>query len=147
MHSLLNPHPPSLLLSPLFFPPLLLLPAQASPTSRTSCHMTKLPACMLCYPANLGTNKKNACLAAERQTAYAIPKDKGRKRAKERHRQSKSASKRKKRGKNSTQASMLLGERVRKNENEVASRAAPSTASEKLHTGVPGRRLVAPPSP
>lgn len=29
-------------------------------------------------------------------------------------------------------------ERVSKNEIEVASRAAPSTASEKLHTGVPG---------
>lgn len=139
--SIPTPSSPPLFLSPLFFPTLLPLPAQASPASRTSYDQTDTTACLHACCANLQMweSIKNACLAAERKTAYALQRDKGRERAKERHRQSISASQEKKREKTARKQARCWGtERASKNENEVASRAAPSTASEKLHTGVPG---------
>lgn len=107
--SIPTPSSPPLFLSPLFFPTLLPLPAQASPANRTSYDQTDTTACLHACSANLQMweSIKNACLAAERQTAYALQRDKGRERAKERNRQSISARK----GKYSTQASTVLGDR------------------------------------
>lgn len=139
MHSLLNPHPllSSYLLSSFLLSSLFLL-RQALRVARHMTELTRLPARSAIL--QMWESIKNACLAAEGKTAYAIQRDKERKRAKVQARKGK---------KNCTQANTLLGESEReqamKNENEVASRAAVN-ASEKRHTGVPGPRLVAPPS-
>lgn len=63
--SIPTPSSPLLLLSPLFFPPLLPLPAQASPASSTSYDRTDKTACTFCNPANVGINQK--CMSRSRR--------------------------------------------------------------------------------
>lgn len=136
--SIPTPSSPLLLLSPLFFPPLLPLPAQASPASSTSYDQTDKTACphvlQSCKCGN--QSKMHVSQRKERQPMQyrGTKTDRAKVQA------------RKRKGNKLHSSKHAAGREIDRDENEVASRAAPSTASEKLHTGVPGPRLVAPPS-